>query len=540
MLPDNRHNGNDTSRDEDSDGEDPDRIRPGEKDTPQDSTGSAGLSRRRVLAGFGAAGVTLAAGCTGIVGSDDTEAVRVSLADEPVDGDWDAYGGVTPYYTPFLETLTVSPPDIQTVEPGLATDWEALDDTTWLLTLREGVTFHDGSEFTADIAADGLSTVVEARAPGFTRLTPDSFQPVDDHELEIETTQPEPATPGNLAHPLLSLPHPDEDNPVGTGPYVADEVTTDEIPASPFEDYWGENADVDLVFEGVVDPQTRSLRLESGETDVAIDLPRGNYDELADEDDITVRTETEPRTGMVMINKYRELTSDRNLRRALLHAIDQQAIVEELLDGIGEPAHSPFSKTIPWSAHDELPAHTDVDQAEEYLAASEYDGEELRFVISDAAPEHRLIAEEMQRRYDDVGINVAIEQVEPAAFFSSYRAGETDLAFVELGSINGAADYLVFVMFHSEGGDNVGQYESEGTGVVNPGEEVDALIEEGDMAFDETGKHEAYRQVQHEVMDAAVTIPIFYKDYVLATNADVEGPSLHAIPHMTDWTTVSR
>ncbi|MCL9817734.1 ABC transporter substrate-binding protein [Natronocalculus amylovorans] len=489
------------------------------------------------MAGVGFASI---AGC--LTAGDSTEGtIRISLASEPTDGDWGEYGGVVPYYTPFHETLTASPPDLQSVEPRLATGWEVVDETTWHFTIRDDVTLHDGSELTASLAGDALSAILEARPIGFTRLTPDSFTAVDEYVLEIETTQPEPATPGNLAHPLLSIQHPDADDPVGTGPYAAESVTSGEpVEAVGFDDYWRAVPETQLIFEGVSDPQTRSLRLESGETDVALDLPRGSYGELARNDDLKIRTETEPRTGMVMVNRYREVTSDPDLRKALQYAVDQRELVEEVLDGIGEPARSPFSNVIPWSAHDELPEYTDMDQARALLETSEYDGEELRFIIDGNQSEQQLIAQEMQRRYNEIGIEIAIEQVESAAFFGEYTGGEADLAFVELGSINGAADYLVYVMYHSEGGDNVGQYESEGTGVVNPGEEVDELIEQGDTAFDEDVKHEAYREVQQRVMDDGVTIPVYYKDYVIGTDADVDGPDLHAIPHMTDWTTLSK
>ena len=499
----------------------------------------ATLSRRQLLTATAGASVAVVAGCTTDASNEDGP-VRVTLPSEPTDGDWEAYGGVVPYYTPFQETLTTTPKSLRSVEPGLATDWETLGETTWQFTLREGVTFHDETELTAAVAADGLSALIDARPIGFTRFTPDSFTAVGEYTLEIETTQPEPATPGNLAHPLLSLQHPDAMDPVGTGPYVAESVTADEpVDTSIFENYWGSAAETPLLFEGVQDPQTRSLRLESDETDVAMDLPRGSYEQLEEADGVTVRTETEPRTGMVQINKYRDATSDRDLRRAILYAVDQYEIVEELLDGIGEPAHSPFSKVIPWSAHDELPPHTDVDRARNLVDQSSYDGQELRFIITGGEDEQRLIAEEIQRQCEAVGIDIAVEQVEAAAFFSQYTGGESDLAFVELGSINGAADYLVYVMYHSQGGDNAAQYESEGTGVVNPGEEVDELIDRGDTAFDREAKHEAYREVQHRVMDAGVTVPLYYKEYVIGTDAAVDGPELHSIPHMTDWTTLS-
>ena len=107
---------------------------------------------------------------------------------------------------------------------------------------------------------------------------------------------------------------------------------------------------------------------------------------------------------------------------------------------------------------------------------------------------------------------------------------------IELGSINGAADYLVFLQYHSEGGDNRELYESEGTGLYNLGGEVDELIETGDRALDTETKHEAYREVQQRVMESAVIIPVYYKEYVFGQRRGTTGPQMHAVPHMTRWT----
>lgn len=500
-----------------------------------------GHGRRAVLRGLGVAGVGVISGCLGTGDDSGDGRIRIGLSNEPTDGDWEQFGGVTPYYTPFHETLTAAARDLDTVEPRLAHDWGTVDRSTWHFSLREDVRFHDGTELTASVTADALAALIEARPLGFTRFTPESFTAVDDYELEIETTEPEPATPGNLAHPLLGLQHPDSDDPTGTGPYVADSVEYDgRVTASVFEDSWREPGKAPLVFEGVTDPKTRTLKLEAGELDVAMDLPRVSYAELEANADVRVRSKIEPRTGMVMVNRYRDPTADRDLRRALLYATDQSEIVAELLEGIGEPARSPFSPVIPWSAHDDLPEYDDMDRARELVESSSYGGEPLRFIVESDAREQHLIAQRLQQRFDEIGVSVDIVQIESAAFYSEYTSGQADLAFVEFGSINGVADYLVYVMYHSEGGDNRQLFESDGTGIVNLGGAVDELIEQGDSSFDKSEKHGAYREVQRRVMKDAATIPIYYKEYVVGTRQSIDGPTLHSIPHMTDWTTVSR
>ncbi|MEM4782491.1 MAG: ABC transporter substrate-binding protein, partial [Halalkalicoccus sp.] len=455
-------------------------------------------------------------------------------------GDWSIYGGAVPYYTPMHETLTAATHDFGGIEPWLATDWEAVDDVTWEFELREGVRFHDGTELTADLVAESLSALLSDRPFGWAKVTEESFAAPDEHTLEVETVERFGALAGTMSHPLFGIQHPeDRERPIGTGPFEAPEVTPDEpIRTVAFEEYWGEEPRLsELVSEGIVDPTTRSSNLQAGDVDAAFDVPRENYELLAASDETEVRTQREPRTGLAMINLYNEPTDDESLRRALNYAVDQEAIVESILHGIGEPARGPYSPMIPWSAHDELPEYgPDPDRARELVDESDYGGEPLEIHVSSDSPHEQLIAATMQDAFGEIGIETDIRQFESGSFYEVEQKRESNLTIIELGSINGAADYLVHLQFHSEGGDNRELYEADGTGLYNPGEEVDELIERGDRALDEGTKHEAYREVQRRVMDTAVLVPVYHKEYVFGQRADTRGPETHAVPHMTRWT----
>ncbi|GAB3040822.1 ABC transporter substrate-binding protein [Natronobiforma cellulositropha] len=504
------------------------------------------FTRRRALAGTAAVTAGALAGCFSSLSDDgdegDRRAARVSLISDPADGNWDLYGGLTPYYTPVHETLTAATHDFESIEPWLATDWEAVDDQTWRFTLREDVTFHDGSPLDADAVATSLGTLFEHERYDWAKCDEDSFS-AEDGDLIVEPFERFGALPGTLSHPLFGIQRRDDaepERPVGTGPYETPAIEFGEpVHTVAFESYWGVPPQLEeLTFEGVVDPNTRSLGLESAETDLAFDLPRSHYDSLAADDDVVVRTETEPRTGLAMVNLYRAPTDDEYVRRALNYAIDQETIVDTVLEGIGDPARGPYAESIPWSAHAELPAYgPDLERARDLLERSSYDADDLHLdlIVSNANPHEHDIASVMQSRFAEIGVEMDIRQLDSSSFFEVENKREANLILVELGSINGAADYLVHLQFHSMGGDNRALYESEGTGVSNPGPEVDELIERGDRALDETVKHDAYREVQHRVMDTGAVIPVYYKEYVLGQRATTTGPELHSVPHMTRW-----
>ena len=500
--------------------------------------GRTTLSRRKWLGSIAGGTAFGIAGCLG--DDEDDGSKRVAIHSSPTGGAWSMYGGVVPYYTPVHETLTASSHDFSEIEPWLATDWESLDDLTWELTLREDVTFHDGSELTAELVADSLSALLADRPLSWAKVTDESFTPVGDHTLQIETVERFGALPGTLSHPLFGIQHPGNyDRPVGTGPFKAPEVEADQpVRTLAFDEYWGESPGLDeLVIEGIVDPTTRSTNLQAGDIDASFEIPRQDVKLLDSQEDVRIRTQQEPRTGLGMMNIYNSPTDDEQLRQALNYAVDQQSIVESVLHGIGQPAKGPYSPMIPWSAHDELPEYgPDMDRARELVEASEYDGETLEIHVSSDTPHEQLIAARMQDSFEEIGVSTTIRQFESGTFYETEQKVESNITIIELGSINGAADYLVHLQFHSEGGDNREIYESEGTGIHNPGEEVDALIEEGDRALDEETKHEAYREVQQRVMEAGVVLPVYYKEYVLGQRADTTGPETHAVPHMTRWT----
>jgi len=518
------------------------------------------LSRRRVLQGLAVGTVGTIAGCAGGLtdAANGTQqpnsgqangagaTATIALDSEPVAGEWSSYGGITPYYTPIHETLTRASPDLKEVVPGLSIEWESLNEQTWEFTLREDVVFHSGEPLDAAAAAESLTRLFAENEDEYTwtKLTAESFRAVDERTLEVVTTESLPATPGNLAHPLMKLQYRSGENitrPIGTGPFRVQSVAEGEpVVASAFEEYWrGTPPLSELTIRGITDPNTRALSLEADEVDVAIDLPKERFDSLQDTENVTVRTQTEPRAGLTMVNLYRPPTDDETLRRALEYAVDQEAIVRNLLEGIGKPAKAPFSSVVPFSAHDELPTYgPDLERATQLVDKSDYSGESLNFIVESEATEQQLIAERMQQSFAEIGVNVNVQLVEAASFFDTYLSGEANLTFVELGSINGVADYLVYLMFHSQGGDNVEMYQKNGTGVVSPGPEVNHLIERGDSAWDEANKYEAYREVQRRVMQTGAVIPVYYKEYILGSRAAFTGPKLHAIPHMIDWTTL--
>lgn len=505
-------------------------------------------NRRTVLKATAAIGAASLAGCAENT-SGDSDSVRIALNTDPTAETWNTYGGITPYWTNVMEPLIWVNDEMDLV-PWLATDWERTSDTTWEFSIREGVTFHNGDEMTADDVVFSFDALFEdlAYAPGWLRLEgPDSVVALDDYTVEFTNPEPFSVFPGTIAHNMVCVQHPDrdfeEERVIGTGPYQVENVEAQqEVVATTFEDYWNDGGQVEeLVFEVIEDPNTRSLSLENGEIDIGVSPPRSQISSLESNDGTTVVRQETAGSCFGGFNLYESPTDDATLRRALNHAVDQELIVDTILENVGSPARGPISPTIYWSAHDELePYEPDEDQAASLVEESDYDGETLSIVVPNDLVNGRDMAQVLLDAFTGVGVEAEIQMAERAQFSELVRDGEGHLFLDSGGSNSGAADYVIYDWFHSDGDVNQRLYRNEGTGVHNLGEEVDELIETGLQASESDVKEENYTEAQQIMKDEAVNIPIFYDEFVAAYRSELENVSFAPIPQFTSWTSLEK
>lgn len=514
---------------------------------------SDATSRRRVLHVLGAGGIAGIAGCasssgdgtetaTGTGDGSSTETGRslqqsasIALPTPPITSTWELYGNVRPYYTRIVEPL-IWVTDGMELEPWLATNWQATGDTTWEFTIRDEVTFHNGEPLTADEVVFSFREQ-DSGSLGFVNLEPEGIRTVDDLTVEFENTSPLPVFPGAIAHNAFAVQHPDaagtKHEVIGTGPYRVDEIEPDQyLRTVAFDEYWnGAARTPELTFQSVDDANTRVLSLQNHEIDVAFEPPRGKIESLRQDGNIDVTTTVTPRVGYFGFNVHNAPTDDVKLRKGLNYAVSQELIVENVLDGIGEPAKGPIAKMIDWSAHDSLPGYgPDEDKARELIEQSDYDGEPLQLGVSVGRTDDKLLAEAFEQMATDVGVNVKIQTMEEAAYDELIRNGEFHLRLMENGTRSGSADYILFDIYHTDG-----YYNQAGKGVFNYGGEVDSLISKGRQATDSSVRNEAYENAIHLIMDTAVIVPIYYKEYVVAKRTDVDGIDFSPISFMVRW-----
>ncbi len=290
------------------------------------------------------------------------------------------------------------------LSPGLATSWEALDDTTWQINLREGVTFHDGSPLTADdvmFSLERTDEVPNSPAP-FSDMVSNiaAMDKVDDLTFKITTRTPAPRLIEDIGRVFIVSKTAAEGATsedfnsgqvtIGTGPYVFESWTPGEtLQIQAYDGYWGEKpdfADVDVRF--ISNDAARVAALLSGEVDLIDAVPPTDVPRLSETEGIRVISAASGRVvylGLSMrFDEAPEVTDldgnplgdnpfrDARVRKAVSHMIDRALLVDRILGGSGVPAGQLVPNVLGGHAQGLEPDPYDPEKAKQLLAEAGY------------------------------------------------------------------------------------------------------------------------------------------------------------------------
>ena len=240
------------------------------------------------------------------------------------------------------------------LQPGLATSWRALNDTTWDFTLRPGVKFHDGAPLTAD---DVKATLERNLIPGRTGVTAgfatiESVQVPTPGVVRIITKKPDPLLPVRMAQmgsQIIPARFTTEDGakelarrPVGTGAYRFVEWVKDErLVMEANRDWWGwegRKPSVDrVVWKPIPEDFPRLVALDKGEADIVTNVPPDRIKSIAEGRTTRVVSVPSSRTAACAINASGGPLADKRVRQALHYALDMNAIIKGIYAGYGKP-----------------------------------------------------------------------------------------------------------------------------------------------------------------------------------------------------------
>ncbi|MFC2031695.1 ABC transporter substrate-binding protein, partial [Chloroflexota bacterium] len=347
-------------------------------------------------------------------------------------------GGDAPYVYAIYERLVDVTPNFEVV-PELAESWESNEDATeWTFHLREGVKFHDGSDFDANDVVYTYQRILdpELGSSGYAILspilTPESIVAVDDQTVvfktedsavtlpTILTTKETGIVPEGAAAADLAM------HGVGTGPYMYEsfEPGNDYVKLAANPDYWqaGMPKAACLEIRTIQEATTAAAALQGGDLDVVLQVDSAVLPSLQDDASINL-VETAAGNSMTF-SMFTDTPpyDDIKVREALKKVIDRDQMVQTVLLGFGEPgADNPIPITDPLSyLHGQEAPAQDIEGAVALLAEAGYDESNpltIDLYTSEAIPGHTRMSQVFAEQAAEAGIEINVIQTPGDTFW---------------------------------------------------------------------------------------------------------------------------
>ncbi|MDQ4044415.1 MAG: ABC transporter substrate-binding protein [Chloroflexota bacterium] len=412
-----------------------------------------GLSRRQLVARAAALGVSLPAAGVMLGGSDvaaqsePSSKIVLALTVEPDTlENWRAYStDGHPVLRNVQEALLNRDPETNELVGELATSWEQVDDVTWRFQLREGVTFHNGEVFNAEVAAFGINYTwsPENNFQIYQYVGPDmEAQVVDEYTIDVVTVSPDPILPSRLYFsPIPSMRQVQEepdtlpDNPIGTGPYIFSEWNRGQyirMQANP--DWWGHDAE-DAHGQVTIQEADFVFREESAVRAAMVNTGEAQFARfLAPEDCATTpqcKTASSVETIFLRLDTMHPVMSDIRIRQAIAFAIDKQGVADQLFGG-GEPASQLVGPSATGYNEALEPYPYDMERARQLVEEAAADGVPVDMPITVASRQgiylrHDEFAEYVANQLNDIGLNAQSEVIEIAQYNEQYDINYADV-----------------------------------------------------------------------------------------------------------------
>lgn len=464
----------------------------------------------------------------------------------------------------FDSLLSISPDG--ELHPGLATAWEPnADYSEFTFTLRQDVTFHDGTPFTAEAVKasfDHINSDAVLESGGKSLLQDHSYVEtvvVDDYTVTVKFGASYPLFLRDASRQWLSISSPAAleasgadygRNPVGTGPFkfvqwdAQSQIVLERNPdynwGPEFAAHQGPANLEQVVFRILPEAATRLTAFETGEVLIAGEPPALDAIALADSGAATIQTFAQPGVpAILMINATKAPTDNVNVRKAMILAVNQEELAQTAFQELGLPATSVISPTT-W-AYDEGAASLysyNPEEAARLLdeagwvdadgdGVREKDGETLTIDWPDNPAWSEAFNELLIGYLSEAGFDVQYRSMDDGAAYEELLAGNYTLVYMYWTRPDPSP---LRYLFHSENANGGGAW----TNFVN--EDLDNALADADTNTDEAAREQDYIAAQNIIMENALVLPMFTVNTSYITAPAVQGFSfdLEGYPYLYD------
>ena len=453
-------------------------------------------------------------------------------------------------------------------EPSLATEWKLVKPTQLRLTLRKGVKFSDGSEFTADDAKFSLERA-KAKTSNFAVYTQgiDRVEKVDAYTIDIHSDLPNPVLVNQLTELRImsrawaeknksvepkDIKTKDETyahrNALGTGPYQLKQWAPDQrVVLEPNPNWWGKGKYptnlTEIVYTPIKADATRTAALLSGEIDFVIDPSLQDLARIKQTPTLQVLEGPEYRTIFLGLDQFRDELpgsdvkgknplKDLRVRKALYQSIDIQSIQRVVLRGLAQPTGTLIANQVNgWTKKADVRYPYDPKAAQKLLADAGYpNGFEVDFACSAG----RYINDEqlwvaITSHWAKVGVKAKLRSLPFATYFPMIQRNEASIYLLGWGVPTFDAFYSLQSLVRSPG--------AGGDGNFNLGRfsdpQMDALIERVKKETDTATRNSLIEQALIKEHELVSHIPLYNQVIPWAGTKKVD--IIHRADNRIDW-----
>jgi peptide/nickel transport system substrate-binding protein len=392
-----------------------------------------------------------------------------------------------------------------TVLPNLAESFEWVDNTHLAFRWRQGIKFHDGTDFNSDAVQAYYKRVLDpaTKSPRAAELnTLDHVESSDLYNTLYVLKEPD-AVVAELALSFWTscFPSPAASNldekPIGTGPFIF----KSQQPGASYElvknpEYWrpGEPYLDGYSVRVIPDKAVAAAALKSGEVDMVATLEVRDIAQFKQDPNFNVVTQ-----GVggkkVYINNNRGACKDERVRKALSLAVNRQEFIDRYA-GEAFISPGPLWKGGALANPDEPDPQYDPEQAKQLLTAAGYpDGLEFEKMYTTTEPADQTDAQVLQAQWADAGIKTNVDYVATAQAGVRLATGDYELAMG--GAFGEGDDYEMRNVYHSKGVFNGGS-------LTDP--EIDRLINSAKLELNPNERKKIYWQVQKIIMEKTMAV----------------------------------
>ena len=406
------------------------------------------------------------------------------------------------------------------------------DFLTYTAKLRKDVKWHDGEAFTADDVIFTFEQMLDEKNGGsaYGQLQfngkPLTVEKVDDHTVVFTLPSVSMSATEALSSVFIMPEHiyKGETNianskknaaPVGTGPYKLKEYKAGEsVSFESNEDYFlGKPEIKNVVYRIIPDANTATVALQKGEID-ALAISPADVAKFKGNENISIKPYDEDRVGYMAFNLSSENTPDKEIRKALLTALNKEEIIQAsyLSDEYAQPAYSILPKRAAYHTEDVEKYEYDSDAAGEALKGQKLKLR-LAYVSNNAFMQKQAAV--IQQNWKAVGVDVELVGMDATAMYNKLAEKHSDFELFLNGYIMGNDPDQYKSLYVSDSFSNYSHY-------ANP--KVDELFNKGQVETDSAARQQIYQEVQQIIADDAFFYPITENKRILAINSNIEVP----------------